>query len=142
MQQTSGMTALHNLSTTSDIVTSPSPCAEPAEAPAEPGLSPSQDELSPVAPPVSPVATQPTFDAETAEETSLPPKSGNLTQHYEKKQYILFYFSEMSLLNYVCLRLWIFSPRKKTAKEAVTQGAGLYHRRSVSCSFKEEGLLD
>ncbi|XP_070818700.1 histone-lysine N-methyltransferase, H3 lysine-36 specific [Chaetodon trifascialis] len=77
--QTSGMTALHDLSTAPGIITSASSSSsssvEPAEAPSEPEQSPSQDELSPVAPSVSPVITQPSPETEAAEETDLPPKS-------------------------------------------------------------------
>lgn len=79
-QQTSGMAALHDLSTTPGLITSASTSAsssvEPAEAPAELEQSPSQDELSPVAPSVSPATTQPSLDTEMAEETDLPPESG------------------------------------------------------------------
>lgn len=74
------MTALHDLSTTSGAVTSTptsaSSSVEPSEAPSVLEHSPSQDELSPAAPSVSPATTQPSFDTETAEETDLPPESG------------------------------------------------------------------
>ncbi|XP_051275205.1 histone-lysine N-methyltransferase, H3 lysine-36 specific isoform X2 [Dicentrarchus labrax] len=77
--QTSGMTALHDLSTTPGIITSASTSSsssvEPAEAPSELEQSPSQDELSPVAPSVSPATTQPSPDTETAEKTDLPLES-------------------------------------------------------------------
>lgn len=79
-QQASGMTALHDLSTTPGIITSASTSSsssvEPTEALAEPERSPSQDQLSPVAPSVSPAATHPFLDTETAEENDLPPESG------------------------------------------------------------------
>lgn len=67
---------LHDLSTSPGIITSSSPSVEPAEVPAELEQSPSQDELSPVASSVSPATTQPSLDAETTEETDLPPESG------------------------------------------------------------------
>lgn len=70
------MTALHDLSTTAGIITSAPSSVEPTEAPAELEQSPSQDELSPVASSASPATTQPSLDAETAEETDLPPESG------------------------------------------------------------------
>ncbi|KAM6952434.1 histone-lysine N-methyltransferase, H3 lysine-36 specific isoform 1-T2 [Lycodopsis pacificus] len=73
--QTSGMTALHDLSTPPGIITSASSSVEPIEASAELEQSPSQDELSPVASPLSPATTQPSLYAETAEETDLPPES-------------------------------------------------------------------
>lgn len=79
-EQTSGMTALHDLSTTPGLITSAStsssPSVEPAEAPSEPEQSPSQDELSPIAASVSPTTTQPSHNTEAAEETDLPPESG------------------------------------------------------------------
>lgn len=75
------MTALHDLSTTPGLNTSASNCssssAEPTEAPSELEQSPSQDELSPTEPLVSPTTTQPSLDTEAAEDTDLPPKSGN-----------------------------------------------------------------
>ncbi|XP_069553174.1 histone-lysine N-methyltransferase, H3 lysine-36 specific [Brachyistius frenatus] len=84
--QTSGMTVLHDLSTTPEIVTSTSPSAEPSEAQAELEQSPSQDELSPVSPSVSPVTTQPSFDTETAEKTDLPPQSDMALSVQERKR--------------------------------------------------------
>lgn len=79
-QQTSGMTALHDLSTTPGIVTSTSTSSsssvEPTEAPSELEQNSSQDELSPVAASVSPVTTQPSLNTEAVEEPDLPPKSG------------------------------------------------------------------
>ncbi|XP_042275873.1 histone-lysine N-methyltransferase, H3 lysine-36 specific isoform X1 [Thunnus maccoyii] len=81
-QETSGMTALQDLSTTSGTVTSTSTstsassAVEPSEAPSVLEHSPSQDELSPAAPSVSPATTQPSLNIETAEETDLPPESG------------------------------------------------------------------
>ncbi|XP_068441895.1 histone-lysine N-methyltransferase, H3 lysine-36 specific [Clinocottus analis] len=72
--QTSGMTALHDLSTTQGIITSASSSVEASEASAELEQSPFADELSPVASPLSPATTQPSL-AETAEETDLPPES-------------------------------------------------------------------
>ncbi|KAL7395754.1 hypothetical protein ABVT39_022564 [Epinephelus coioides] len=89
--QTSGMTALCDVSTTSGIITSASSPVESAQAPAEPEQSPSQDELSPVASSVSPAATQPSLDAETAEETDLPPESdvGLLVQERKRPRKLL-----------------------------------------------------
>lgn len=75
-QQTSGMTALYDLSTTPERNTSASSSVEPTEAPAEQEQSPPQCELFPVASSVSPAITQPSLDAETAEETDPPPESG------------------------------------------------------------------
>ncbi|XP_068570705.1 histone-lysine N-methyltransferase, H3 lysine-36 specific isoform X2 [Cebidichthys violaceus] len=74
-KMTSGMIALHDLSTPPGIITSASSSVEPIEASAELEQSPSQDELSPVASPLSPATTQPSLYAETAEETDLPPES-------------------------------------------------------------------
>ncbi|XP_056238996.1 histone-lysine N-methyltransferase, H3 lysine-36 specific isoform X1 [Seriola aureovittata] len=84
--QTSGMTALHDLSTTPGSVTSCSSSLEPTEALTEPEQSPSQDELSPVASSVSPAATQPPLDTETAEETDLPPESDTGLLIQERKR--------------------------------------------------------
>lgn len=81
-QQASGLTTLHDLSTTPGIITSASTSisssssVEPTEPPSELEQCPSQDELSPVAPSVSPVTTQPSVDTEAAEETDLPPEAG------------------------------------------------------------------
>lgn len=80
-QQTSGMTALRDLSTTPGINTSASSPVEPTEGPSGLEESPSQDELSPVAPSVSPATTQPSHDRQTADETDLPPESGK-SEHY------------------------------------------------------------
>lgn len=83
-EQTSGMTALHDLSTTPGLVTSAStlssPSAEPTEAQSELEQSPSQDELSTIVTSVSPATTQPSHDTEAAEETDLPPESGKLSE--------------------------------------------------------------
>ncbi|XP_072251977.1 histone-lysine N-methyltransferase, H3 lysine-36 specific isoform X2 [Leuresthes tenuis] len=84
--ETSGITALHELSTSAGIDTSTSSSVEPAEAQVELEQSPSQGELSPKAPSVSPVTKQPSFDTETAEETDLPlePDAGLKTQDRKK----------------------------------------------------------
>ncbi|XP_054453426.1 histone-lysine N-methyltransferase, H3 lysine-36 specific isoform X2 [Anoplopoma fimbria] len=71
----SGTIALHDLSTATGIITSASSSVEPIEALEKLEQSPSQDELSPVASPLSPATTQTSLDAETAEETDLPPDS-------------------------------------------------------------------
>ncbi|KAK5925197.1 hypothetical protein CgunFtcFv8_017741 [Champsocephalus gunnari] len=72
--QASGMTALHDPSTSSGIITSAASSLEPSEAPAELEGSPCQDELSPVASPASPTTSQHLLDAETADATDLPPE--------------------------------------------------------------------
>ncbi|XP_037636477.1 histone-lysine N-methyltransferase, H3 lysine-36 specific isoform X2 [Sebastes umbrosus] len=84
-KMTSGMT-LHDISTSPGIITSSSPSVEPAEAPAELEQSPSQDELSPVASSVSSATTQPSLDAETTEETDLPPESDTGLLAQERKR--------------------------------------------------------
>lgn len=77
-QQTSGMTALHDLSTTPGIVTSTltSSSAELTDAPSELEQNQSQDELSTVVASVSPVTTEPSLNTEAIDEPDLPPKSG------------------------------------------------------------------
>ena len=75
-QQASGMTALHDPSTSPGIITSAASSVEPSEAPAELEGSPCRDELSPVASPASPTTSQHLLDAETADETDLPPEFG------------------------------------------------------------------
>ncbi|XP_040904033.1 histone-lysine N-methyltransferase, H3 lysine-36 specific isoform X2 [Toxotes jaculatrix] len=85
-KMTSGMTALHDLSTTPGIITSASSSVEPEEALTEPEQSPSQDELSPLASSVSPATTQPSLDTETAEETDLPPESDSGLLIQERKR--------------------------------------------------------
>lgn len=77
-QQTSGMTALHDLSTTPGIVTSTltSSSAELTDAPSELEQNKSQDELSTVVASVSPVTTEPSLNTEAIDEPDLPPKSG------------------------------------------------------------------
>ncbi|XP_062281176.1 histone-lysine N-methyltransferase, H3 lysine-36 specific isoform X3 [Scomber scombrus] len=88
--ETSGMTALQDLSSTLGTVTSTSTSAsspvEPSEAPSVLERSPSQDELSPAAPSVSPATTQPSLNTETAEETDLPPESGMGLINQERKR--------------------------------------------------------
>lgn len=55
---------------------------------------------------------------------------------------MLFYICiDSGVLHCFYFRYRVFDPRKKEAKEAVTQGAGMYHRRSVCCSYKEEGVF-
>lgn len=75
-QQTSGMSALHDLSPPPGIVTSASSSVEATEHSAELEQSPSKDELSPVASSGSPATAQPSLDTDTPEETDLPPESG------------------------------------------------------------------
>ncbi|XP_078116928.1 histone-lysine N-methyltransferase, H3 lysine-36 specific [Sander vitreus] len=89
--QTSGMTAHYDLSTTPERNTSASSSVEPTEAPAEQEQSPPQYELSPVASSVSPATTQPSLDAETAEETDPPPESdtGLLVQERKRPRKLL-----------------------------------------------------
>ncbi|XP_059201998.1 histone-lysine N-methyltransferase, H3 lysine-36 specific isoform X2 [Centropristis striata] len=84
--QISGMTALYDLSPTSGINTSASSSVEHGEATTELEQSPSPDELSPVASSVSPAPTQPSLDAETAEETDLPPESDTGLLAQERKR--------------------------------------------------------
>ncbi|XP_034087035.1 histone-lysine N-methyltransferase, H3 lysine-36 specific isoform X1 [Gymnodraco acuticeps] len=72
--QASGMTALHDPSTSPGIITSAVSSVEPSEAPAELEGSPCQDELSPVASPAFPTTSQHLLDAETADATDLPPE--------------------------------------------------------------------
>lgn len=75
VQETSGTTALHDLSPTEVSDASNPSSVEPAEARVE--MSPPREELSrlsPAEPAVSPATTPPCFD--TAEETGLPPESG------------------------------------------------------------------
>ncbi|XP_036932609.1 histone-lysine N-methyltransferase, H3 lysine-36 specific [Acanthopagrus latus] len=89
-KMTSGMTALHDLSTTPGLVTSAStlssPSAEPTEAQSELEQSPSQDELSTIVTSVSPATTQPSHDTEAAEETDLPPESDTGLLIQERKR--------------------------------------------------------
>lgn len=77
-QQTSGMTALHDLSAAPEIVTSTSssPSAEPNEDPPDLEQKPPQNEPFSAAPSVSPITTEPPLDTTEAEEPDLPPKSG------------------------------------------------------------------
>ncbi|XP_012713566.2 histone-lysine N-methyltransferase, H3 lysine-36 specific [Fundulus heteroclitus] len=86
--ETSGITALHDLSATEATDTSTSFSEEPAEARVELDPSPPQEEPSPAAPPPpgSPVATPPCFDTDTAEETNLPLErdSGTLVEERKK----------------------------------------------------------
>ncbi|XP_018531265.2 histone-lysine N-methyltransferase, H3 lysine-36 specific isoform X3 [Lates calcarifer] len=84
--QISGMTELHDLSTTPGTVTSASSSVDPTEALAESDQSPSQDELSPLASSVSPAPTQPPLDTETADETDLPPESDMGLLSQERKR--------------------------------------------------------
>ncbi|CAN9514903.1 unnamed protein product [Ophioblennius macclurei] len=83
--QTSGMTALHDLSATPDIVTSPL-LVEPFEAPAELEQSPTQSHLSPVALSTSLDATDLCLDTETGEETNLPPELAPDLSSLERKR--------------------------------------------------------
>lgn len=53
-----------------------------------------------------------------------------LSQRCDLKHHFHFYF-----------RLGVGGPREKEAEEAVAQGAGMYHRRSICSSYKEEGML-
>lgn len=75
-QQTTGTTALHDLSTTPGSITSASSSVELTDILTETEQSPSQDEFSPLASSVSPAATQPLLDTEPTEKTDLPPESG------------------------------------------------------------------
>ncbi|XP_063733238.1 histone-lysine N-methyltransferase, H3 lysine-36 specific isoform X2 [Eleginops maclovinus] len=83
---TSGITALHDLSNSPGIITSAPSSVEPTEAPTELEGSLSRDELSPVVSSASPTTSQHFLDAETADETDLPPEFDTGSPVQERKR--------------------------------------------------------
>ncbi|XP_027864783.1 histone-lysine N-methyltransferase, H3 lysine-36 and H4 lysine-20 specific-like [Xiphophorus couchianus] len=84
--ETSGITALHDLSATEAMDTSTLSLAEPGEARVKMDPSPSQEEFSPPAPPLSPVTAPPRFDTDAAEETCLSFECDSGTSLQERKR--------------------------------------------------------